>query len=116
MKINVPEIAFIHKRQNWVYMKKVLLDQLVQQISRGNPQAALKLQKVEVVWGNVANIVNNEEWVVEVENIRGMFRIPGMDPDIINATGRMARCGEVFRARAFIWSYIKVISRLLAIT
>lgn len=102
MEIKVPEITFIHERQNWVYMKKVLLDQLVQQIPRRNPQAALKLQKVEVVWGNVANVVNNEEWVVAIENIRGRFRIPGVDSDIINATGRTARCGEAFKGRVFI--------------
>lgn len=79
-------------------MKKVLLDQLVQQISRRNPQAALKLQKVEVVRLNVANVVNNEEWVVAVENIRGIFRIPGVHLDIINATGWTSRCGEASKA------------------
>lgn len=102
MEIKVPKVAFIHQWQNRVYMKKVLLDQLIQQISRRNPQTTLKLEKVEIMRGNVVNVVNIEEWVVAVENIGGRFGILGMYPVIINTTGGTAGRDEVFQTKGAI--------------
>lgn len=50
-------------------VQKVLLEELAQQISRRNPQTALKLKEVEVIGLDVASLVETEERIVTVENI-----------------------------------------------
>lgn len=79
------------------------MNKYVQQRAYRNAQAALKLEEVDVLWGNAVDICNSEEGVMAVKDSPG---IHVFSPVVLDTGRRAALKGEIFRAWIDFWSRV----------
>lgn len=91
MTIKIPEVALIYERQQWMDVKEVLLEELIEHGSSGHAQTALKLKKVDVLRRNVGEVAHCEKRIVGIDNIGCQANLGFVGPGIVVTAGELVQ-------------------------
>lgn len=81
-------------------VKEVLLYQIIQQGPYRDTKTALEVEEVDVLMWNAVNVAYSKEWVVAIDNIRGLCRVYICSPLVAKVGRRVIvqqiRCEVVY--------------------
>lgn len=82
LAVHVPEVALVKEGKEWMDVKEVLLDKLIQHRSRRHTEAALGLEIIDILRKDVRQVADVQEGIVRVYNVGGelwqLLRSPGV--------------------------------------